>query len=102
MIIQYCSDLHIEYVNKIHINPLNYIKPIGDILILAGDIGSFYFLLQLENFIKPLSKFFQYIFYVPGNHEYYYTKNYYLAKKTIDQLYENILVLEKKLKIYTF
>ena len=43
MIIQYCSDLHIEHVNKISINPFDYIKPIGDVLILAGDIGSFIF-----------------------------------------------------------
>ena len=64
MIIQYCSDLHIEHVNKISINPFDYIKPIGDVLILAGDIGSFYFLLQLENFIKPLSTFFFNTFFI--------------------------------------
>ena len=34
MKIQYCSDLHIEYTNSVKINPFDYIKPVGDILIL--------------------------------------------------------------------
>ena len=41
MILQYCSDLHLEFpANKDYIKT-NPIRPIGDILILAGDITLF-------------------------------------------------------------
>ena len=42
MTIQIASDLHIEYKNDLVPDPLNYLIPSADILILAGDIGSFY------------------------------------------------------------
>ena len=53
--IQISSDLHIECVNDDNIDPLQYITPSADILILAGDIGSLYKIKQLKNFIKQLS-----------------------------------------------
>ena len=70
--IQISSDLHIECVNDDNIDPLQYITPSADILILAGDIGSLYKIKQLKNFLKQLSYYFKIIIYVPGNHEYYY------------------------------
>jgi predicted phosphohydrolase len=73
--IQISSDLHLECIDDNDIDPLKYITPTADILILAGDIGSLYKLQQLTNFLTKLSPYFQTIIYVPGNHEYYYLVN---------------------------
>jgi len=72
MRIQYCSDLHLEFKeNSDYLinNPL-FVK--GDILILAGDIVP----LQDEKFANPffdfISENYKKVFWVPGNHEFYY------------------------------
>lgn len=69
--IQIASDLHIEYNNDENVDPLSMITPSADILILAGDIGSFYKYNQLYNFIRDIVPYFTHVIYVPGNHEYY-------------------------------
>jgi predicted phosphohydrolase len=74
--VQIVSDLHIECIDDNHVNPLKYITPTAKILILAGDIGSLYKPIQLQNFIKLLSPHFNIILYIPGNHEYYMINNY--------------------------
>lgn len=73
--LQIASDLHIEYKNDEIPEPLNYIIPKADILVLAGDIGSFYKIDQLKGFLEKLCKLFKSVIYVPGNQEYYMTKN---------------------------
>jgi predicted phosphohydrolase len=69
--IQIASDLHIEYKNNLVPNPLDFITPSADVLVLAGDIGSFYKLNQLTEFLEALCSHFQVVLYVPGNHEWY-------------------------------
>ena len=89
--IQVVSDLHIEYRNNGYMNPLDYITPSGDILILAGDIGSLYKIEQLIQFLKGLSVYFKHILYVPGNSEYYMQTNYELRSVTdLKQLFTRI------------
>ena len=84
--IQIASDLHIEYKNNIVPNPLDFITPSADILILAGDIGSFYKIDQLRHFLKDLCSYFVVVLYVPGNHEWYTIKDYkYLSWKTLEK-----------------
>jgi len=68
---QIVSDLHIEYKNNDIPNPLDYITPSADILILAGDIGSLYKINQLKSFLQLLCPLFKATIYIPGNHEYY-------------------------------
>jgi predicted phosphodiesterase len=72
---QIVSDLHIEYKNNEVPDPLSFITPSSDILILAGDIGSFYKIIQLTQFLIKLCKYFQIVIYVPGNNEYYTQKD---------------------------
>lgn len=72
MKIQYASDLHLEFgANSVYMrnNPL---KPVGDILVLAGDIGY----LNDEVYLKHLfwdwaSDNFEQVIVIPGNHELY-------------------------------
>ena len=62
--LQIASDLHIEYKNDDIPDPLDYITPNADILILAGDIGSLYKINQLEGFLIKICQYFKYVIYV--------------------------------------
>ena len=96
---QIVSDLHIEYKSNDVPDPLTLITPSADILILAGDIGSFYQYDQLKTFLINLCPHFKFVVYVPGNHEYYIMqgyepermniliRNFFLIEKSIDNLY---------------
>lgn len=71
MKIQYASDLHLEFIqNKGYLNK-NPIKPIGDIMLLAGDNLILSELHRYSDFFNYLSENFKYSYFVPGNHEYY-------------------------------
>lgn len=74
MKIQYCSDLHLEFdANAAYIKN-EAIKPVGNIIILAGDITllDFYYNRQTEkDFVSYLSDNFSYAYLMFGNHEFY-------------------------------
>ena len=71
MIIQYCSDLHLEFpVNKKYLVS-NPIKPAGEILLLGGDITLFSEMEKEKDFFDFVSDNFEHTYWVPGNHEYY-------------------------------
>jgi len=79
MTIQYASDLHLEFRDNARYLRENPIIPIGDILLLAGDIGY----LNDDNYkTHPFwdwaSDNFHQTLIVPGNHEFY--KGYDLGK----------------------
>lgn len=74
--IQIASDLHIECIDNDDVDPLDFVTPEAPILILAGDIGSFYRQKQLKNFLTKLCTHFQIVLYIIGNHEYYYTPDH--------------------------
>ncbi|WP_020526316.1 metallophosphoesterase [Flexithrix dorotheae] len=71
MKIQYCSDLHLEISENTLFLARNKIVPVGDVLILAGDITY----LDEQRFQNPffdeLSDQFERVFMIPGNHEFY-------------------------------
>ncbi len=74
--LQFASDLHIEHSRDELQDPKDYISPTAEVLILAGDIGSLYRIIQLRAFLEKLSKLFQAILYIPGNHEFYTMPNH--------------------------
>jgi len=78
---QIISDLHIE-TGVVY--PVESITPHSEILVLAGDIGSFYHLDPLVDFLEKISSKFKHILYIPGNHEYYYSADD--KKKTVGSL----------------
>lgn len=73
MIIQIASDLHLNHQESDKVE--EYIVPKGDVLVLAGDIGNLHRYDQLFTFLQKVSELFQYVLYVPGNHEYYRVNN---------------------------
>lgn len=91
--LQIVSDLHIEYMGDGDINPLDYITPSCEILVLAGDIGSLYKIEQLEIFLKRICVHFKMVIYVAGNHE-FYTCNGYLPM-SFNKLVNVLMNLEK-------
>ena len=93
---QIVSDLHIEYKNDTYLEPLDFITPTADVLILAGDIGSLYKFEQLKDFLSRICPHFKTTLYVPGNHEYYLQDNYQF--RTFDSLNESLYSLEKDIK----
>lgn len=72
MKIQYCSDLHIEFDQNNKYLLLNPLKKSGDVLILAGDVAPLIDDYFNHPFISFISEKYDQVFWIPGNHEFYY------------------------------
>jgi len=103
MRVQIVSDLHIERFKQ-NIILTDFITPTGDILVLAGDIGSMYRIRQLFDFLHQACEQFPLVIYIPGNHEYYKLRNspprafctLENALRSFSQSHENLHFLNRK------
>lgn len=86
MKVQYCSDLHLEFPENRKFLTKYPLDPVGDVLLLAGDIVSFRELENARAFIDYVSDHYSAVYWVPGNHEYYGSD---ISEKP-DPLLENI------------
>jgi len=94
---QIASDLHLEFLEDPTPKVEDFITPSSDILVLAGDIGSIYKIEQLEHFLKSACGMFEYVFYVPGNNEYYTPKNGNYKFVPFEKLKASLIQLEEKI-----
>ena len=95
MKIQLLSDIHLEYYDKYP--GLNYfIEPKSPILVLGGDI-CYYKHKHFIPFFREASMSFEYIVFVPGNHE-YYMKSY--VDMNFDTFESVDIEMKKKLTIF--
>ncbi|MBI5404140.1 MAG: metallophosphoesterase [Ignavibacteriae bacterium] len=72
MRIQYCSDLHLEFEHNSKYISNNPLSVKGEILILAGDIIPLHDEYFNNTFFNFISDNYEKVFWVPGNHEFYY------------------------------
>jgi predicted phosphohydrolase len=70
--IQYASDLHLDQLTTYQPEELIVVK--SNILILGGDICHIMKMDNHQAFFQYVSNSFQYVLYIPGNHEFYMKK----------------------------
>lgn len=83
--IDICSDLHIQSLCNVYSAFFN--NP-GDMLVIAGDISSFYYYQDLIPFFKRVNDTWKYTLVIPGNHE-FYGEQYFLGLSKIKNFFDH-------------
>ncbi len=105
MKIQYCSDLHLEFPHNREFIKNHPIIPVGEILVLAGDILPFTQLHEHKDFLDLLSSSFEKVFWIPGNHEYYGSDINNRSSSFCEKIHANLFLVnnyEQKIKDVNF
>src|SRR5690606_1651967 len=93
MKIQYCSDLHLEFPHNKQFIEMNPLIPVGDILILAGDIIPFHNMGTAMSFFEFCSKNFKETYWIAGNHEYYHSDLDGRTSEFIEEIIDNVYLV---------
>ena len=93
MRIQYCSDLHLEFEQNRRYLETSPLTVSGDILIMAGDIVPLHDEYLTNPFFPFISNNYKQVFWVPGNHEFYYKNISDYGSSFNIQVYPNINIV---------
>jgi len=100
MKIQYCSDLHLEFRENKKFLEYTPIQPTGEILLLAGDITMFKLIEEQDDFFDYLSKNFEAVYWIPGNHEYYYWDVASVKMPLFKKIRKNVFLVNNQIVVY--
>lgn len=98
MKIQYCSDLHLEFPDNYNFIKKYPLKPVGDILVIAGDFYLIsYNTAAIKDFISYASDNFQEVYWLPGNHEYYHSDINTYPFSFLEKIRSNFFLINNKI-----
>ena len=100
MSIQYCSDLHLEFRENKNFLKENPIEPVGEVLLLAGDILPFALHRQSYAFIDYVADNFEAVYWIPGNHEYYGFDAAEVANPLFEKIRSNVFLVNNQVIPY--
>ncbi|THU41186.1 metallophosphoesterase [Niastella caeni] len=96
MKIQYCSDLHLEMPDNEKYIKRHLLEPVGEVLVLAGDILPFKLHKTQTDFIDFIAGNFEMVYWVPGNHEYYGWDAVTVADPLLEKLRNNVWLVNNQ------
>lgn len=100
MKIQYCSDLHLEFPENKKFLEQFPIEPVGEVLILAGDILPFALHKRETTFIDFVADNYEMVYWIPGNHEYYHYDIALVADPLLEKLRNNVWLINNQIITY--
>ena len=92
---QFVSDLHLEFPENrewLKKNPIPAIKPL---LWLGGDIVPFAQMHQVPWFWEDISRKFEAVYWLPGNHEYYYGNAAEALGPRLEELFPRVFLVNQ-------
>jgi predicted phosphohydrolase len=100
MKIQYCSDLHLEFPENKNFLDKNPIEPVGEVLLLAGDILPFSLHKKQPGFIDYVADNFEIVYWIPGNHEYYHYDIAMVTDPLLEKIRSNVWLVNNQTLSY--